>query len=276
MQGLVAVFVKNLTYSYKVGSTSFSSNVLDNISFSVNKGDLLGVIGPNGAGKTTLFSCMLGLFKDYQGEVRIFDHDIRRDSNHILQSIGYIPQQKSIDQGFPATVQEIVSLGMIGKKNGSKEKVASALEMVDLSGQNHRRIGELSGGQQQRVLIAKALVNEPKLLILDEPTTSVDVETQNKFYTLVKNLNQKNSLSIIWASHDLDAVNKIANKVMCLNRSMFFHGDTSEFFGSNELIRMYSESSMQLHMRSHSNQNKNLNSGHSQEDVNAHHDEMKG
>jgi zinc transport system ATP-binding protein len=276
MQDLVAVSVKNLTYSYKVGSTSLSSNVLDNISFSVNKGDLLGVIGPNGAGKTTLFSCMLGLFKDYQGEVRIFDHDIRKNSNLILQSIGYIPQQKSIDQGFPATVQEIVSLGMIGKKNGSKEKVASALEMVDLSGQNHRRIGELSGGQQQRVLIAKALVNEPKLLILDEPTTSVDVETQNKFYTLVKNLNQKNGLSIIWASHDLDAVNKIANKVMCLNRSMFFHGDTSEFFGSNELIRMYSESSMQLHMRSHSNQNRNLNSGYSQEDVNAHHDEMKG
>ena len=276
MQDLVAVSVKNLTYSYNVGSTSFSSNVLDNISFSVNKGDLLGVIGPNGAGKTTLFSCMLGLFKDYQGEVRIFDHDIKKNSNLILQSIGYIPQQKSIDQGFPATVQEIVSLGMIGKKNGSKEKVASALEMVDLSGQNHRRIGELSGGQQQRVLIAKALVNEPKLLILDEPTTSVDVETQNKFYTLVKNLNQKNSLSIIWASHDLDAVNKIANKVMCLNRSMFFHGDTSEFFGSNELIRMYSESSMQLHMRSHSNQNKNLDSGYSQEDVNAHQDEMKG
>jgi zinc transport system ATP-binding protein len=276
MQDLVSVSVKNLTYTYKLSSTSFSSNVLDNISFSVNKGDLLGVIGPNGAGKTTLFSCMLGLFKDYQGEVRIFGHDIRKNNSLILQSIGYIPQQKSIEQGFPATVQEIVSLGLIGKKNGSKEKVDSALEMVDLSGQNHRRIGELSGGQQQRVLIAKALVSEPKLLILDEPTTSVDVETQNKFYTLVKNLNLKNNLSIIWASHDLDAVNKIANKVMCLNRSMFFHGDTSEFFGSNELIRMYSESSMQLHMRSHSNQNKNLNSGYSLEEADACHDEMKG
>jgi zinc transport system ATP-binding protein len=275
MQDLVAVSVKNLTYTYKVSSTSFSSNVLDNISFSVNKGDLLGVIGPNGAGKTTLFSCMLGLFKDYQGEVRIFGHDIRKNNSLILQSIGYIPQQKSIEQGFPATVQEIVSLGLIRKKNGSKEKVDSALEMVDLPGQNHKRIGELSGGQQQRVLIAKALVSDPKLLILDEPTTSVDVETQNKFYTLVKNLNLKNNLSIIWASHDLDAVNKIANKVMCLNRSMFFHGDTSEFFGSNELIRMYSESSMQLHMRSHSNQNMNLNSGYSQEEASARRDEMK-
>ena len=265
--GMVTVSVKNLSYAYAYQVTSTSSlsysTALDNISFSLNNGDLLGVIGPNGAGKTTLFSCMLGLLKDYRGEIRIFDQDIRKN-NSILQSIGYIPQQKSIEQGFPATVQEIVSLGMIGKKNLSKERVASALKMVDLSGHNHKRIGELSGGQQQRVLIAKALVNEPKLLILDEPTTSVDVETQNKFYTLLKNLNQKNKISIIWASHDLDAVNKIANKVMCLNRSMFFHGDTTEFFGSDELIRMYSESSMQLHMHSHLNQNKNLNSEYSQ------------
>ena len=262
----VVVAVKNLTYTYQVTFKSCSSSVLNNISFSVNEGDLLGVIGPNGAGKTTLFSCMLGLFKDYRGEVKIFGQDIRKN-NSILRNIGYIPQQKSIEQAFPATVDEIVSLGMIGKKNISKEKVASALKMVELSDQNHKRIGELSGGQQQRVLIAKALVNEPKLLILDEPTTSVDVETQNKFYTLVKNLNQKNDISIIWASHDLDAVNKIANKVMCLNRTMFFHGDTSEFFGNTKLIRMYSESSMQLHMHSHSNQDKNLNSGYSQEDA---------
>jgi zinc transport system ATP-binding protein len=266
---VAAVSVKNLTYAYQASSTP--SVVLDDISFSVNQGDLLGVIGPNGAGKTTLFSCMLGLLKDYRGEIRIFDQDTKRN-NFILQTIGYIPQQKSIEQGFPATVQEIVSLGMIGKKNISKEKVASALKMVDLSGQDNKRIGELSGGQQQRVLIAKALVNEPKLLLLDEPTTSVDVDTQNKFYALVKNLNQKNNITIIWASHDLDAVNKIANKVMCLNRSMFFHGDTSEFFGSDELIRMYSESSMQLHMQSHSNQNKNFKSVRSQEDVKAFHE----
>jgi len=254
------VDVKNLSYTYQITSTSsFSSRVLDSISFSVNEGDLLGVIGPNGAGKTTLFSCMLALLKDYRGEIRIFDQDIKKNSS-VLKSIGYIPQQKSIEQTFPATVDEIVSLGMIDKEKISKEKVASTLKMVDLSDQKHKRIGELSGGQQQRVLIAKALVSEPKLLILDEPTTSVDVETQNKFYTLIKNLNKKNNISIIWASHDLDAVNKIANKVMCLNRTMFFHGDTSEFFGSNELIRMYSESSMQLHMHSHSNQKNELDS----------------
>jgi zinc transport system ATP-binding protein len=233
---------------------------LNDISFSINKGDLLGVIGPNGAGKTTLFSCMLGLLKNYRGEIKIFGQDIRKNNSLVLQSIGYIPQQKSIEQGFPATVQEIVSLGLIGKKNLSKDKLAHALEMVDLSGQNHRRIGELSGGQQQRVLIAKALVHEPRLLILDEPTTGVDVKTQNKFYSLLKNLNQENNLSIIWASHDLNAVKKIASKVMCLNRNMFFHGETSEFFANDELIRMYSESSMQLHMHSHLDKNKNPDS----------------
>jgi zinc transport system ATP-binding protein len=151
----VVVAVKNLTYTYQVASTSFSSSVLNNISFSVNEGDLLGVIGPNGAGKTTLFSCMLGLLKDYRGEVRIFGHDIRKN-NSILRNIGYIPQQKSIEQAFPATADECL-IRNDWKKNISKEKVASALKMVELSDQHHKRIGELSGGQQQRVLIAKAL-----------------------------------------------------------------------------------------------------------------------
>lgn len=254
------VSVTNLSYTYQVSTSSSALSVLNDISFSINKGDLLGVIGPNGAGKTTLFSCMLGLLKNYRGEIKIFGQDIRKNNSLVLQSIGYIPQQKSIEQGFPATVQEIVSLGLIGKKNLSKDKLAHALEMVDLSGQNHRRIGELSGGQQQRVLIAKALVHEPRLLILDEPTTGVDVKTQNKFYSLLKNLNQENKLSIIWASHDLNAVKKIASKVMCLNRNMFFHGETSEFFANDELIRMYSESSMQLHMHSHLDKNKNPDS----------------
>jgi zinc transport system ATP-binding protein len=255
MQSVIVASVRNVTYSYNKLASSFSpSIVLDNISFTVNEGDLLGLIGPNGAGKSTLFNCMLGLLKDYHGEIKIFDHDIRKNRK-IFQKIGYIPQQKLIDQGFPATVEEIVSLGLIGEKSASKDKINSAIEIVELSNHKDKRIGELSGGQQQRVLIAKALARNPNLLILDEPTTSVDVETQNKFYTLIKNLNQKNKITIIWSSHDLDAVKKIANKVICLNRSMFFHGDTSVFFESNQLMQMYSESSMQAHMHLHSNYN---------------------
>jgi zinc transport system ATP-binding protein len=230
-------------------SYAYSGNlVLDNISFSINEGDLLGMIGPNGAGKTTLFSCMLGLLGGYTGTIKIFGRDIKKD-NRALKSIGYIPQRKTIDQNFPATVEEIVSLGITGRI--SKDKITSALDTVGLLDQKDRRIGELSGGQQQRVLIAKALVNDPKLLILDEPATGIDLETQNKFYALLKKLNQEKKITIIWASHDLDAVNKTATSVACINRSMFFHGKAHEFFSDPDKVKAYSESSMQAHMHIH-------------------------
>ncbi|MFL6368655.1 MAG: metal ABC transporter ATP-binding protein, partial [Nitrososphaeraceae archaeon] len=190
-------------------------------------------------------------------KITIFGVSIKK-SKKPLEQIGYIPQQRLIDQSFPATVQEIVSLGIDGRnKHRSKEEIISAIRVVELEDLKDRRIGELSGGQQQRVLIAKALVNDAKLLILDEPTTSVDIETQNKFHSLLKTINQKNKVTIIWSSHDLDAINKLANKLVCINRTMFFHGDAHEFFASSELLKMYSESIMQAHMRMHSNQKLN-------------------
>jgi zinc transport system ATP-binding protein len=236
------VEIDRLSYAYA------GSLVLDNISFSMDEGDLLGMIGPNGAGKTTLFSCMLGLLNDYTGTIKIFGQDVRKNGD-ALKSIGYIQQKKAIEQNFPATVEEIVSLGFSGKV--SEEKIAAALETVGMSALKERRIGELSGGQQQRVLIAKAIVNDPKLLILDEPATGIDMETQNKFYALLKKLNQEEKITIIWASHDLDAVNKLASSVACINRSMFFHGKAHEFFENPDLLKAYSESSMQAHMHLH-------------------------
>ena len=233
-------------------SYAYSDNlVLNNISFSIGEGDILGIIGPNGAGKTTLFSCMLGLLNDYTGTIKIFGEDIKNKNSKIYESIGYIPQKKTIEQNFPATVEEIVSLGITISGKISREKIASALETVDLLVQKDRRVGELSGGQQQRVLIAKAMVNNPKLLILDEPVTGIDHETQNKFYSLLKKLNHENRITIIWASHDLDAVNRLATSVACINRSMFFHGKTHEFFEDPDLLKAYSESSMQAHMQLH-------------------------
>jgi zinc transport system ATP-binding protein len=254
MQEVIVSF-KNLTFRYyddHVSPTSPSCLSLDNISFNVNKGDILGIIGPNGAGKSTLFRCMLGLLKDYSGEIAIFDQDIRKD-RQILQKISYLQQQKSFDQTFPATVQEIVSLGITGKSN-SKQRIDSALRTVELCAQKDRRIGELSGGQQQRVLIAKALVNDSQLLILDEPTTSIDVDTQNKFYSLVKTLNRKNKVTILWSSHDLDSIKKMTNKMICINRRIIFQGNTHEFFSSSESLKMYSESIMQAHLRIHLDQ----------------------
>ena len=213
---VVVVVINNVSYSY---DTSFL--VLNNISFTVNEGDLLGIIGPNGAGKSTLFKCMLGLVEGYNGQITIFGQDIRKNRK-VLQKVSYIPQKKIIEQGFPATVEEIVSLGITQKNTNSfsknKEKIISAIKTVDLYQYKDKRIGELSGGQQQRVFIAKALVNDPKLLILDEPATGIDQETQNKFYALIKKLNKEKKISVIWASHDLDAVNRLANNVACINR----------------------------------------------------------
>lgn len=220
--------------------------ILDDISFSVEEGDLLGIIGPNGAGKTTLFNCMLGLIEDYHGRIEIFGEDMRSKSKKVLQQIGYVPQKKSVEQSFPATVQDIVSLGVIGK--ASPDKVSEAIETVGLSDLRERRIGELSGGQLQRVFIAKAIVNRPRLMILDEPATGIDADAQSKFYALIERLNRENHITIIWSSHDLEAINSIANKVACINRRMFFHGRSHEFFENPELLKKYSESSMQAHM----------------------------
>ena len=237
------VNIDNVSYGFN------SALVLENISFTVDKGDFVGIIGPNGAGKTTLFRSMLGLLEDYQGRITFFGKDIRKNRN-ILQKIGYIPQKNSTDQGFPATVEEIVSLGITSRRP-SKNKINHAIETVGLFDQKTKRIGELSGGQQQRVLIAKALANEPELLILDEPVTGIDLKTQNKFYVLLKKLNEENKITIIWASHDLDAVKKLANKIACVNRRIFFHGDATIFFENNELLKAYSESTMQAHMQLH-------------------------
>lgn len=238
------ISLDNVSYRYN------SDLVLENISFKADQGDLLGIIGPNGAGKTTLFSLILGLLEGYQGKITLFNEDIR-NNRKALKRIGYIPQKKNINQGFPATVEEIVSLGVLGRKT-NMDVIISALKIVGLLEQKDKRIGELSGGQQQRVLIAKALVNQPELLILDEPTTGIDLETQDRFYTLLRKLNSERNITIILASHDLDAINRLANKVACVNRKMSFHGNAREFFGNEQMLKSYSESSMQAHMHSHS------------------------
>jgi zinc transport system ATP-binding protein len=236
------VSVQSISYSYN------SESVLENVSFDIEEGDFLGIIGPNGAGKTTLFHCMLGLLNSYSGRITILNQDIKKYKK-IFSKIGYIPQKKSIDQKFPLTVEELVSLSLY--RSTSKNLVLEILKQVGLEKMKNKTIGQLSGGQQQRVLIAKALVNNPIILMFDEPTNELDPQSQNNFYSLLKELNEKNKITIIWSSHDMDAVNKYANKVSCINKKMFFHGDKGEFFSSEDHLKNYSESTMQIHMHSH-------------------------
>jgi zinc transport system ATP-binding protein len=236
------VSVQSLSYNYN------SEIVLENVSFNVEEGDFLGIIGPNGAGKTTLFQCILGLLNTYSGRITVLNEDVKKNKK-IFTKIGYIPQKKSIDQKFPLTVEELVSLSLTRKT--SMNLVYEILKQVGLYNMKNKLIGQLSGGQQQRVLIAKALVNNPIILMLDEPTNELDQKSQDDFYFLLKELNEKNKITIMWTSHDLNAVNKYANKVSCINKKMFFHGDKEEFFSNEDHLKNYSESPMQIHMHTH-------------------------
>ena len=236
------VSVQSISYNYN------SEVVLKNVSLNVEEGDFLGIIGPNGAGKTTLFQCILGLLNTYSGRITVLNEDVKKNKK-IFTKIGYIPQKKSIDQKFPLTVEELVSLSLTRKT--SMNIVYEILKQVGLYNMKNKLIGQLSGGQQQRVLIAKALVNNPIILMLDEPTNELDQKSQDDFYFLLKELNEKNKITIMWTSHDLNAVNKYANKVSCINKKMFFHGDKEEFFSNEDHLKNYSESPMQIHMHTH-------------------------
>ena len=235
------VDIENLSIDYS------GIKALDNISFGIDEGDFLGIIGPNGAGKSTLFKCMLGLHTQYDGTIKVFGNDIRDSKKYLLQ-IGYVPQKPVVDRNFPATIREVLSMS---QNSSDPKKVEEALQKVWMHELADRRIGDLSVGQQQRVFIAKALVNSPKILVLDEPVTGIDQYNQDLFFQILGELNKKEKISIIWSSHDLDAVERLANKVACLNKTLFFHGISEDFFSDDEVLKKYSETSMQMHMHHH-------------------------
>ncbi|HXW03473.1 MAG TPA: metal ABC transporter ATP-binding protein, partial [Nitrosarchaeum sp.] len=214
---LKIVEIEHLTIEYP------DVKAIDDVSFTVNQGDFLGIIGPNGAGKSTLFASMLSLNTKYKGTIKFFGIDIRKSKNY-LKEIGYVPQKPIFEKNFPATVNDVVRMGL--HKESDENKIDEILQQLWIHELSERRIGELSGGQQQRVFIAKALVNNPKVLILDEPVTGIDQQSIDLFYSILKELNSKQNITIIWSSHDLDAVNQLANHVACLNRTLFFHGES--------------------------------------------------
>ena len=199
--------------------------VLEGVSLSVERGDFLGVIGPNGGGKTTLLKVILGLITQQRGKVSILGRTPARSR----KDIGYVPQHNLFDRDFPINVWDVVLLGRYGKTGlfrrydeSDKTTAQQALKTVDMLDFKNRQIGQLSGGEQQRVFIARALVNEPKLLLLDEPTASVDATMQTEFYELLNGLKQQ--MTIIMVSHDIGAISVYVNKIACLNRQLFYHG----------------------------------------------------
>lgn len=210
---------KNLYFRYE------REYIIENLSFEINKGDFVGVIGSNGTGKSTLIKIILGQLRPESGEIKVFGSNPATCSE--LDKIGYVPQVgQSRDASFPATVGEIVLLNLyksIGAfrfvKKIHKEKALKALEIVDMKDFFDKKFSDLSGGQQQRVIIAKSIVNNPDILVLDEPTTGIDHKSEHALYRLLDKLNSENNITIIMISHDIDRVRQHTNKLIDLSKS---------------------------------------------------------
>jgi zinc transport system ATP-binding protein len=221
-------------------------HLLENISFSVEEGRIVAILGPNGAGKTTLIKAILGL-TDYQtGSVSLFGRPFRHNNGDIR--VGYVPQRLEFDRTFPITVSELLSFTIppfyslpVPGKQGRKADIGSLLEVVGARGLMTRSIGSLSGGELQRVMMAKAIVNDPKILFLDEPASGVDIEGQERFYDLVKRLNTERGLTVILISHDLNIVYRFADDVLCLNRRLVCSGRPEEALTDEVIKSVYGE-----------------------------------
>jgi zinc transport system ATP-binding protein len=237
---------EGLTFQYN------STEILADISFRLQTGDYLGLVGPNGSGKTTLIKLILGLLQPSKGEIVLFDSNLTDFKD--WRKVGYLPQKiNSFNPHFPATVREIVSLGLLSTKRFPRRikknddmAINNALELVDIIDIKTELIGELSGGQQQRVLIAKALVSEPELLILDEPTTALDPEAREKFFGTLKDLNENRKVTIIIITHDIGTIGKYASRLLYLDKRLIFYGGFDDFCTSSEMANYFGEYSQHV------------------------------
>lgn len=200
---LPVVSLENVSFQYE------QRNVIEHLNFQILQRDFVGLIGSNGAGKTTLLRMIVGLLKPSEGEVRLFGTPLSQFRD--WERIGYVPQKNAFNPLFPATVREVVMSGLYGRKKLFKridasdlKKCEDAMHALSIEELADRRIGRLSGGQQQRVFLARALVNNPELLILDEPTVGIDSETQENFFRMIRHMHQRHNITFLMVSHDID------------------------------------------------------------------------
>jgi zinc transport system ATP-binding protein len=230
------IALSDVTFGYT------ASPVVEDISLTIDPGEYVAVVGPNGSGKSTLMKLMLGLLRPDAGTAHIFGEPSHRFDDGAR--IGYVAQHASASKEMPITVREVVKMGRfphvgfgrLGDED--KEIVDEALRTVGMTGFADRRVTQLSGGQRQRAFIARALASEADLLVLDEPTVGVDAESVEAFYDLLASLNDS-GITILLIEHDLGAVTQHAERVVCLNRELYFDGPTDEFVESDALGRAF-------------------------------------
>jgi zinc transport system ATP-binding protein len=223
-----AITINQVSFSYH------NASVLEDVSLSISEGDFIAVFGPNGGGKTTLLQLIMGLLEPEKGTISLWGKTPYKTRPHI----GYVPQITRFDKQFPITVEEVVQMGCLSKLSfwGSlgpqdKDTALEALEKVGMTAFRHRSFGQLSGGQAQRVLIARALASRPKLLILDEPTASVDPEAEAEILKILTSL--QGSLTILMVTHDLQTIIQKVEKLLCVHRHahMLSPSEVCEHFG---------------------------------------------
>lgn len=238
------VSTRGLSFKYD------TKDVLKDVSFDVKAGDYVGLVGPNGSGKSTLVRIILGLEKPGAGEVRLFGQPTQRFQR--WDRVGYLPQRNNISSRFfPAKVKEVVALGLVPRRpertrGRDEEAIARALALMDIVDIRDKLINELSGGQQQRVLLARALVKEPELLILDEPTVAIDPEIRERFFDVIVNINRNEGVTVLLVTHDTSSIGKYANKLLYLEGSVVFYGGFDEFCLSEEMTRVFGAFSQHL------------------------------
>jgi len=210
--------ITNLNFSYG------NQKVLDNINITVEKNDFIGIIGPNGGGKTTLIKLILRILKPDSGEIIV----VSKSPTDKPYKIGYVPQYYNLKKDFPITASEILMMGLSSsasffpwesKKSNNFDKVVDSLLLETFL---EKKFGELSGGEQQRILIGRAVISNPEILILDEPTSSVDSSIEENIYLLLKEYNS--DMTILLVSHDIAYISSYINKVACINKNLTCHG----------------------------------------------------
>ncbi len=220
-----ALRVKNVSVFYG------NYPAVQKINFTVEKGEVVAIIGPNGSGKSSLLKAILGLI-EFKGKIDVLGQPVKK----VLKEIGYVPQRYNFDASFPLTVEEFLRLSL---QKGNEDQMEYALKEVEMTDFRNKMLGELSGGQLQRVLIARALLNKPEILFLDEPTAGIDMEAERNFYELVKHLNDEHELTIVMVSHEVNMVYKFADQVLCLNKDLICFGKTKEAVTKEVMEKLY-------------------------------------
>lgn len=255
MQNIIEV--KNLTFGYD------AQEILKGLDFNIRRGDFAGVIGPNGSGKSTLLKLLLGILRPTGGSVKLLGVPVQKFRD--WPKIGYVSQRNAFHTGFPASVYEIIAANLYAAtgplhipSKQQKESVYDVLDTVGMKQLARSPVSNLSGGQQQRVHLARVLINDPEVLLLDEPSSGMDTASENSMYELLHTLNKEKNISVVMVTHDITAVTAHAGRLLCMGDGRMTEHEVSDCLSAEYLSGLYGHS---VHVHVHDDTHNDTHSG---------------